>query len=372
MKRRLVITATEPVTLRTFVAPQLGVLSASGWDIHLVAGPGDWGHLASDVSLQTHQIEMTRSVAPFRDLQAEVRWVRLLRQIQPEIIVGSTPKAAMLSMVAARLVQVPVRVYLHRGARWESTTGATRSILGAADRLTMLSATDVLAVSNSLADLLTSEGLTRRRPKVLGKGGSKGVNLQRFRPTEDGLDTARAPTIGYLGRLNRDKGIDTVLRVFDDLKTLHPNVRLLVGGELDSENAVPGEIVERLRGTPDIEWRGRVDSAHFLPELDVLVFPSLREGLPNAVIEAAACGVPTAAWDVTGVRDAVLHGVTGELVPLGAIPDLVQATSSLLAAPRARHRQACRAWAEQFDQQRLARLFDEYLLALTTQPNGGS
>lgn len=63
------------------------------------------------------------------------------------------------------------------------------------------------------------------------------------------------------------------------------------------------------------------------------VSPSLREGLPNVVIEAAACGVPTVAWRVTGLPDTVVDGSTGFLVPCGEVDMLARRIEELLLCP---------------------------------------
>jgi glycosyltransferase involved in cell wall biosynthesis len=75
--------------------------------------------------------------------------------------------------------------------------------------------------------------------------------------------------------------------------------------------------MNRLRGEPSVEYVGRLsDVVPLFAEADLLVFPSYyREGVPRVVMEAAATGLATVAFDVPGVREAVKHGETGYLVP---------------------------------------------------------
>jgi glycosyltransferase involved in cell wall biosynthesis len=97
-----------------------------------------------------------------------------------------------------------------------------------------------------------------------------------------------------------------------------PDTRLWVAGELDSADPVNERTQAWLTTSAHNTLLGQmVEVPAFLRSVDVLCFPSHREGLPNAVIEAAACGVPAVAWDVTGTRDAIIDGQTGFLVPLG-------------------------------------------------------
>jgi glycosyltransferase involved in cell wall biosynthesis len=105
-----------------------------------------------------------------------------------------------------------------------------------------------------------------------------------------------------------------------------------------------------------------------------LVFPSEREGLPNAVIEAAASGVPSVGWDVTGVRDAISDGYSGVLVPPGDVAAFARATVALVDAvrvPGTQWPQQARSWAQRFDSERLTaawlRLLAEPPIRATSQ-----
>ena len=82
------------------------------------------------------------------------------------------------------------------------------------------------------------------------------------------------------------------------------------------------------------------------------------------MIEAAACGIPVVAWDVTGVRDAVLDGVTGYLVPIGAYQAMADRLIALLSNPAKRERMgaAARSFAStHFEAARVQRAFVEFL-----------
>ncbi|MFM7870166.1 MAG: glycosyltransferase, partial [Actinomycetota bacterium] len=82
------------------------------------------------------------------------------------------------------------------------------------------------------------------------------------------------------------------------------------------------------------------------PAFDLLVFPSSREGLPNVPLEAQLCGVPIVGYAATGTVDAVRHGETGVLVPVGDRRGLADAVAGLLIDTERRSRlaEAGRTW----------------------------
>lgn len=367
-KRRLVIAATAPITINSFVAPQLEGLEARGWQTHILCGSGALNQQVHESAASTHVVPMARAITPARDGVSVAHATRVMRRIDPDVVLAGTPKAALVTLVAARLSRVPVRIFHVRGARWESAVGLQARLLRAADRVTASNATDVLSVSPSLSQRLLDAGVTDVKPVVLGRGGSKGVDLTTFTPDGNYRYDPASPRLGVLGRLSRDKGIEVALEVFDRVVMSSPGATLEVIGDVDESQPVASSTVQRLVSDQRIFWTRRLESpeiAQAMSRWDLLVFPSVREGLPNAVIEAAACGVPTVGWDVTGVSDAVDHGSSGLLVHPFDLEGFVSSAQAVLQEDRHRPlRQGALSVARQFDSTVLLDHFLDYLEGL--------
>ena len=364
--RRLVLAVSGDMAVNVLLLPHLAGLRSAGWEVHVVCAPGpvssDVRRLVTDV----HFVPMSRAISPARDMRSIAAMVRLLRRIRPIAVVGSTPKASVVSMIGARLAGVPVRVFQVRGARWDGGVGRRASLMKLADRVAARAATDVIAVSPSLADLLIVEGITPRPAVVLGSGGSMGVDTVEFHPDAGRVYDPVSPVIGFAGRLTVDKGIAELVDVVARVREWAPRLTVQIIGDVDDTQPIPDALVRELRSTDGLSWVGAVRRSE-MPALmrtwDLLLFPSRREGLPNVVIEAAATGVPTVAWRVTGVVDAIDDPDTGRLVPFGDVTAMAAAVRECLEPSR--HAAMCanaRAWAvSNFDGDAVRGSFADFL-----------
>lgn len=300
-------------------------------------------------------IPMNRRTAPASDLHTLKEWTSLLRTLRPNLVVAGTPKASLLALAAARLASVPSRVYILHGAVWDGATGARRIALEAAERTSLVNATHTIAVSNSLARLVSTRRLARTRPEVVGSGSFCGVDTSRFRPE---LTKRRPGLICYVGRLNRDKGIDVLHRTFNRIRSGHPEARLQVIGSVDDSAPADSRTLREMAEDPAITMTGYVaDVASQLQQADILLFPTKREGIGQVALEAQSCGVPVVSWRVTGIIDAVRDGFTGSLVSYGDEDSLARAATFILenANERMRLSSNARRWIlDEFQQVNVA------------------
>lgn len=336
---------------------RLQALRRAGFRVTLLSGPGPLLEAAVQrEGVDAVPVAMARQIAPMQDAVSLVRLWLVLRRLKPDVVEFSTPKAGLLGLLAAVLAGVPRRVYLLRGLKLETATGMKRAILWAAERITVASAQTVLCNSDSLRKrALTFHLGPERKLKLLGAGSSVGVDLKRFRPGPDSMRDLlgiprRAHVIGFAGRLTRDKGLPELVEAFERILQARPEAYLLLVGWFDeAEDAIPAELRKHLLRHPQIVCTGFVaEAAPYYRAMDVFVLPTLREGLPNAVLEASASGVAVITTLSTGARDAVVPEVTGLLIPPGHAAALEEAVLQLLAdaALRERMGRAGRAWVE--------------------------
>lgn len=343
---------TVPLSAWTLLRGQLAYFREQGYDVHLACSPGPvLADVAEREGVTIHEVPMDReAVSLLRDLRSLAAMVTLMRRLRPDVVNAGTPKAGLLGMVAAWITRVKARVYVLRGLRLETATGRTRTMLTFTERLACRCAHQVVCVSDSLRGRAVETGLVpEARTVVVGSGSSNGVELERFRPDSALLEAAQAarerlgledgvPTVGFIGRLTRDKGIVELVEAFERLHAEDPSRRLLLVGDAEDGDPLPAHTREVLEAHPGVVRAGFVpETAPYYQLMDVLCLPSHREGFPNAPLEAAAAGRATVTTDATGARDSVLDGQTGFVVPLGDVDALTTALGNLLG-----DRQRCR------------------------------
>lgn len=256
-----------------------------------------------------------------------------------------TPKAGLIAMLAARAAGVRCRIHWFTGQVWATKLGVARAVFKFADKVTAMSASSLLADSNSQKQFLVSEGVcSSDEVQVIGDGSICGVDTGRFFPNVVSRKAVRNrfsiaeddQIVIFVGRLNIEKGVREMAEAMKLLVVRYPRLHWLVVGPDE------GGMVERITKITS----GLSGRLHFVgytrqPEkymaaADVFCLPSYREGFGSSVIEAAACGLPAVASEVYGLTDAVDNGLSGILVPVGDSSALAKAIDELLGDDRRR------------------------------------
>ena len=328
---KIIRTTTIPRSLKAFCSGLPGELREEfGAEVVAVSSPEKGlGEYGSAEGVRTVGVPMERHISPLRDLRSLWSMIRVFRKERPDMVHSMTPKAGLISMMAAWVCRVPVRIHTFTGLVFPTSTGLKQKILMFTDGLTCACATHVIPEGEGVKADLTNYGITRKPLRVLGYGNVKGIDLERFNPTREEV-RAEALRIRkelrlspddfvfvFIGRLVGDKGINELVEAFGRLQKVHPEVRLILVGPEEAElDPLKGETMAKIGSNDAISAVGRQsDVRPWYAVADAFVFPSYREGFPNCVIEAGAMGLPSIVTDINGSREIVLDGENGVVIP---------------------------------------------------------
>ena len=371
---KIIRTTTVPTSLNTFCRGLLRELEEQdGYEIVAVSSPGkDLEEIAEREGVRTVAVTMHREISPLNDLKSLWGLIKVFRKEKPTMVHSMTPKAGLLSMMAAWVCRVPVRLHTFTGLVFPTSTGLKQKILIFTDRLTCACATHIVPEGEGVKNDLINYGITKKPLKVLGYGNVRGIDLKRFDPE---LPEVKAEaekirkdgvfTFVSIGRLVGDKGINELVEAFKRLNENYPDTRLiLIGSEERELDPLRDETIAEIENNPAIEAVGRQsDVRPWLVASDALVHPSYREGFPNVVIEAGAIGLSSIVTDINGSREIIIEGENGIIVPSKNVQALERAMESFIESPeltKAMSNKARKLVADRFDQTLVRKCLKDY------------
>lgn len=266
------------------------------------------------------------------DLSVVRSLLRVCRQLKVGIWHGHDYKTNALGLLLRRFHRMKLVTTVHGWVRHTKRTPLYYWI----DRNSLRFYDRVIAVSQDLYEASLQAGVRPDRCILI----ENAIDTEEFRRTRDrdtvklelGFDPA-LPLIGAVGRLSEEKGFDYLIRAVDQLHRQGLDVQLAIAGEGNQLHSLQSLIAQQSR--PErFRLLGFVpDTKTFYQALDVFALSSLREGLPNVLLEAMAFEVPVVATAIAGIPRLIEHEQNGLLVPPADVPALASCLNRLLITP---------------------------------------
>lgn len=308
---------------------------------------------ARSAGIDSHLIEckgqIDRSVLP--------RIRELARETKADIVHAHGYKADVYVYLALRNSGIPLVSTCHN---WLKQNRAV-SFYGTVDRLVLRNYTAVAAVSEQVRKTLLNAGVSKERiHKVIN-----GIDLRPFNNAVPSLrtnsDIGRALTVGWVGRLSHEKGPDIFVRAAAQTLKQLPQTKFIVAGDGPDRISLES-LIDQLNIRDSVSLAGRrEDIPSVFASFDIAVSSSRQEGLPMAILEGMASGLPWIATAVGDVPTVILDDVTGVLVRPNDIESLSSALIALLQDVEKRNRLGSEAHMlveKQFSAQRMS---EDYL-----------
>ena len=328
--KKVCIVVSTPMTVKAFLLKHIEILSK---EYHITVVSNSTLNLAQEYQIKcsSKYVPISRKINILEDIKSIVLLYRILKKKKFDLILSVSPKAGLVSSIAAFMARTKVRIHFFTGQVWATKVGLFRFILKFIDKLVATLNTNNLIDSPSQRDFLIREKvLKKNKSQVLLYGSISGVDVNKFsfdeklrKKLQKQYEINNSDIVFmFIGRLNADKGIFDLVQAFEVITKKHENVKLFLIGP-DEEN-IERKIAEFLNYKNVIRIDYVSNPEEILNIADVLVLPSYREGFGTIVIEAASMGIPCIASDIYGLSDAIVNNKTGLLHKVKDVDDMIK------------------------------------------------
>ena len=340
---------------------------AEGWEVHLATHVFRHRESLEQQGIKVHHFPLVGNL-PFgiREAWAALVLFIIFLRVRPRLIHAVAIRCILLGGLLARLLRVPHRLFAVAGvgyyfidAKAEQSLFRKVLVFFLKFAINNKQSTTIYQNDDDL-ELCRTHGISLRFPTAMIRGS--GVDLEQFFPGKK-TDSDEV-LIGLPARIQAHKGIHEYAAAAKLLKPIHKNARFILLGEIDYDNptALAQEELETWEAQGLVEtWGHQNDMPKILRKLDIACLPSYREGLPKALLEAAATGLPIVTTDVPGCRDVVEDGVEGFVVPVKNPKSLAEALSKLIASKSLRVQMGQAARHKAKDRFAISRIVEQHL-----------
>ncbi len=344
LNKKIIRITTVPISFKTLLKDQLKFMSRY-YEIMAVSSAGkELSDLEIEEGIRTFPLNMSRQYTPFKDFVSLMRMILLIKKESPDIVHSHTPKASVVSMLAAFFCNVPHRLYTVAGMPVINKSGFARILLILVEWLTCKCATKIYPNSKGLETFLIDVvKVPSKKLKVLGFGSSNGVDTSYFNITLALQQSSKTLNTKYglddcfkfifIGRIVKDKGIHELIDAYTRLSSEVKNIKLiLVGLEEPELDPISKRSKSIIQSNPGIICTGFMDDIRpILVASHCLVLPSHREGFPNVVMQAACMGVPSIVSNINGCNEIIENESNGLIVEPKSANDLYFAMKRLVS-----------------------------------------
>ncbi|RAM61653.1 glycosyl transferase family 1 [Herbaspirillum rubrisubalbicans] len=312
----------------------------AGFEVIVVTHVDKHGPRIEAAGLRLISVDIDRrSLNPLSAGKTLAKLVRIYRRERPVLLHQVALKPILLGSLAARLSGIGhiVNAVVGGGYLLIAKSWKARLLRPALTMLLKLllnpHGSKVVFENGDDLSSFVKTGLVRTADAVLIRGA--GVDPHQYQPAQP----SQPPMVVMSARLLWDKGLGEFVEAARILRQAGVQARFVVAGDRDPGNRASINVatLEAWKRQGDVEFWGFQDNMPaVLAQASIACLPSYREGLPKALLEAMACGIPCVSTDVQGCREAVRDGDNGLLVPPADAPALAAALRTLLEQPALR------------------------------------
>lgn len=344
MKKICAISTVEG-TMNSFIIPAMRIMKEHGYDVTLVCNMSEEFYKKNSEEFHCINIPMKRGASLTDLVKMPFVFRRLFKRCRFDYVQYATPNASLYAALGAKMAKVPKRVYCQWGIRYVGNEGVMRRLLKFFEKITCMCSTHIRPASWKNLDFAVEEGLyEREKAAAIGDGGTIGIDLKQFDVSKKAISRVKVleqfPQLkdkfvfGFVGRINKDKGIGELLEAFIRVESKYENAALLLIGGMDGDSSLYTQYFAK---HPNIISMGRTNEVpKYISAIDVLVHPSYREGFSMVIQQAMAMEIPVVTTNIPGPSEVIEKDVTGVLAEPRDVDTLYDAMVWMVEHPEQR------------------------------------
>ncbi|MCD7828361.1 MAG: glycosyltransferase family 4 protein [Clostridiales bacterium] len=338
--KKVCFIATISNTIEWFMLDQAKYLSENGFDVYIICNTDNNFRSKVPENITYIPVPMKRGI-DFSCIKSIFKMCSIFSKQKFDVIEYTTPNASLYASVAGKVAGIHHRIYRQWGMVYIGFTGAKRQIFKLIEHITCLLSTYILPDSfGNLKFCRENKFYNSEKSDVILSGSACGINLNKFDIGKKNLWRKELQTkysikndefiIGYVGRINRDKGINELLTAFKKFSDAYGNTKLFLVGMSDRENEIIPEFLLWAKTNENVIFTGVTsETEKYYSLFDIYILPSYREGFGSTLIEAQAMEVPIITTDIIGPSEAISPNKSGLLINPKSSDELYMALEKL-------------------------------------------
>lgn len=325
-KKTVLFLVNHDVVIYNFRLELVERLIADGHEVHISSPYGERIDDLINLGAIYHEIKIARhGTNPITDGFLILNYIKLLKQVKPDIVFSYTIKPNIYGGIACRFMNVPQVANVTGLGTAVENPGLTQKITLALYRFAFKNIQRIFFQNTENRQFFIDHNLFTVKHGLLP---GSGVNLERFFPLPYPDETEGIHFV-FISRIMREKGIEQYLDAAKYFKEGHPNLHFHICGFCESE--YQGKLEEYAKNGTVI-YHGMVRNVReILAKTHCTIHPSFYpEGISNVLLESCACARPIITTDRSGCREVVDEGVNGFVVKQRDSEDLVQKIEKFL------------------------------------------
>lgn len=277
------------------------------------------------------------------DLMNLIKIIYCFKKIRPDLLITCTPKSIIIGSLLYLIYKVK-RIHFYTGIFWSQYKFIVKLPFILLDKLNIITSNKILFDSYSQIIFFKKYYLFSYKFKLISNGSIKGVKTGLFKPNLKSKNLFKTKynlplnslAIIYFGRMNFEKGILELLKVFNELSKKYSNIYLFLYGhdEMNIKNLINKLNLNKNK----IYINNYIKDVHeIIPCFDIFVLPSKREGFGNSVIEASSCELPCLTSNIFGLENSSIENVNSLKFKIGNFSDFKYKFEKLLNDKQLRH-----------------------------------